>query len=132
MKRPLDSRRFGALLVCVLICLGIAISIMLTSLSSSLRTRRQTIRELQMEQTRWLTDAGIARALDKIRVDERYSGESWTVTPALSDHQEATIEVSIPAEKSQSGKRQISVTATISSRDQRSQPTRRTRTIAVD
>lgn len=131
MRRLPDSPRIGTLLVCVLVCLGIATSIMLTAVHSSLRARRQIARELQMEQTRWLLDAGVARARSQLRGDSGYSGESWEVTPALAAHQTARIEISLGDENAADGSRRLAVTATIRGRDPGSLPTRRTLALLI-
>lgn len=60
-RRPRQNR--GFVLIAVLVCLSVIAAIMFSAMMTSLRHRRQLDRELQMEQTRWLTDAGIGRAL---------------------------------------------------------------------
>ena len=95
IQRPGRSGRQGSLLVCVLVCMGIALSIMLTSVHASLRERRQVARELQMEQTRWLVDAGLTHGTMRLRDDSGYTGETWEVAPVILEDQLATIEISV-------------------------------------
>ncbi len=116
------SFRLGSVLVCVIVCLGVATSIMLTSVVGSLRARRQIDRELQMEQTRWLADAGFMRAVQQIRVNSDYVGEIWAVSPAIDEAHEATIEIVV---KSEDAKTRVEIVATIRDRSPQSHPTRR-------
>lgn len=132
MKRKKRFGRRGSLLISVLVCLGIATSITLTGIHSSLRARRQVARELQMEQTRWLVDAGLNRGLIRIRSNADYAGEIWEVTPPLNAHTQATIAVTREASELPDGKTRLTATATIRSLDPISQVTQRTRSIVVE
>ena len=132
MKRSLRSRRLGSLLVCVLVCLGIATSIMLTAIHSSLRARRQIVRELQMEQTRWLIDAGLQRAVKMVASDPNYMGETWNVVPTIDSHADATIEIKIVDAGLNKGKIRLSVSAAVHGKDLNSQPTRSTDSLILD
>ena len=61
------TRKRGAVLVVVLVCLGVIGALIFASLQTSLRQRRQLDRELQMEQTRWLAEAGMNHAIELIK-----------------------------------------------------------------
>ncbi len=124
--------RHGSLLVCVLVCMGIALSIMLTSVHASLRERRQVARELQMEQTRWLADAGLTRGIMKLTQDAGYTGETWEVTPVIREDQLATIEISVTTSDDDTGSVRLSASATIRGDQLNSQPTRHTASVVID
>ncbi len=123
MKSLQRSYPGGSILVGVIVCLGVATSIMLTSVHWSLRARRQLARELQMEQTRWLVDAGFARVRNQMRLDVDYDGETWVVEPPLSDELQATIEIKTRAEGEQT---LVEVIAIVRDRNSQTPPTRRT------
>jgi hypothetical protein len=124
--------RSGTLLVCVVVCMGIALSIMLTSIHGSLRERRQIARELQMEQTRWLVDAGLTRGMMKLSEDAGYSGETWDVTQALQSDHTSIIEISVQKTGDASESVRLSVSATIRGQQLNSQPTRHTTSMMID
>lgn len=94
MNRRSRSRG-GALLIAVLVCMGVAITILLGGVQLSLHQRRQMKLDLQMEQTRWLLDAAIDRALDQFHSDPDYGGESISVAPTLEKYGAATIRISL-------------------------------------
>ncbi len=96
--RVSSDQRVGAVLVCVLVCMGIATTIGLVAVRSSLQVRRQLRQELQLEQTRWLLDAGIARGLQQLNRRPDYQGETWEVSPALPTDMHATIEIKVLTE----------------------------------
>ena len=132
IQRPGRSGRQGSLLVCVLVCMGIALSIMLTSVHASLRERRQVARELQMEQTRWLADAGLTRGIMKLTQDAGYTGETWEVTPVIREDQLAVIEISVTKSDDDNGSVRLSASATIRGNQLTSQPTRHTASVVID
>lgn len=117
-----QPRRGGAILICVLVCMGIVSTITLLAVRTSLQVRRQMRQEVQLEQTRWLLDAGLARGLQRLRDRPDYQGETWNVAPALSTYAEATVQIAIltdePDQASASTtERRLQVTATIGAAD---------------
>lgn len=68
--------RSGTVLLVVLVCMVVTTSIVLGAVQSSLRHRRQLRQDIQMEQTRWLLDAGIGRAISQLERDADYDGET--------------------------------------------------------
>lgn len=90
--------RSGVVLVAVLVCLSVITVLIFSAMQTSLRQRKQLDRELQMEQTRLLAEAGIAFAS---RVIESSNGETdidpATLNPKL--HQLKTSEVKIETTK---------------------------------
>lgn len=90
--------RSGVVLVAVLVCLSVITVLIFSAMQTSLRQRKQLDRELQMEQTRLLAEAGIAFAS---RLIESSNGETdidpVTLNPKL--HQLKTSEVKIETTK---------------------------------
>ncbi|WP_068134309.1 hypothetical protein [Roseimaritima ulvae] len=75
--------------------MGIVTTIALVAVRSSLQVRRQMRQEVQLEQTRWLLDAGLARGTQQLREAADYQGETWQVTPALAGYPQATVKIEI-------------------------------------
>lgn len=67
--------RSGTSLLAVLVCL-IAVSVIVVgALTQSLKLHRQSRQDRILEQTRWVLDAGISRAVAALNVDRKYPGE---------------------------------------------------------
>ena len=64
MAKRLVKQKTGTVLVAALACMAIASMIVLAAIQTSLQQRRQLHRLAQMEQTRWLLDAGISHAVN--------------------------------------------------------------------
>lgn len=114
--------RSAAILVCVLVCMGIVSTITLLAVRTSLQVRRQMRQEVQLEQARWLLDAGLARGLQQLRQRADYQGETWDVAPALTSYGQATVQIAIEADgpgqaSSDTTRRRLQVTATINAAD---------------
>jgi type II secretory pathway component PulK len=131
MRPSSHEHRRGTLLVCVLVCLGIATSIMLSAIQTSLRERRQLTRELQMEQTRWLVDAGIMRGIERLRADRRYEGETWEVSPALCKESVAKIVITRTSEGDE-GTTRLHITAMIRGPEPNSPLTQHSKLVVVE
>ena len=141
MIRSLDNRRandrhtndrHGAFLICVLVAIGIVTSIMVTCVRSSLRTRHQLRVESQMEQTRWVVDAGIQRALNQYAANDRYVGESWDVTGALKDHSSAIVVIRVENASDDDSAIEVTVNAIVQPTDSITIPTQLTESIVVN
>jgi type II secretory pathway component PulJ len=100
-----NPNRRGVVLIAVLVCLGVIAAIMFSAMQTSLRHRRQMARELQMEQTRWLAEAGMNQAVsaieskDEARVLRLADGKSYQ--PEIAGYEPASVSVS--AKRSSSG-----------------------------
>jgi hypothetical protein len=67
-------------------------------LKSSLRTRLAVRRERQLSQTEFLLEAGIQRAVSKLRADPDYSEETWRLDEAtIPGYSSALVEISVTA-----------------------------------
>jgi len=73
-----DSRRSGAVLVCVLACMLIAVSMAASGVHLAMRGARASKQNLRSRQTQWLLQAGVERARSGLRRGD-YSGEEWLV-----------------------------------------------------
>ena len=126
------SARGGAVLLCVLACLGVATAIVMVSIRSSLRARRQMRQELQLEQTRWLLDAGVAYAKSRLRTDPDYEGELWQVDPGFGSYAEATLEIAISSDDVPANQLRLQVAAKLKTDEPLSKPTVRSSTLLVE
>ena len=129
--RPRQADRNGAVLLCVLACLGIATTIVMVSVRSTLRARRQMRQELQLEQTRWLLDAGISHAKSRLKNDPNYRGDTWNVAPELGGYAEASVDISAPSDDSPSDLRTLRITARLNTDEALSKPTVRSRELLI-
>ncbi|WP_153557231.1 hypothetical protein [Roseimaritima sediminicola] len=89
------KRRRGILLISVLLALAIVTTLVFLAVRTGLQTRRQMRREVQMEQTRWLLDAGIARGLRELRQSPEYRGETWQVAPVPPPYRFASVTIEV-------------------------------------
>ena len=94
MKTSSTPRR-GTVLIAVLVCMGFATSILLGAVQTSLRLRREVRQELQLEQTKWLMDLGIRKAIIALQGQPAYDGETLAITPPLAKYANASIEITV-------------------------------------
>jgi hypothetical protein len=67
-------------MVVVLVCLMVA-GIMLVGVARQAGIARRTVdRSLWSAQARWLTEAGVERAVARLAADPAYAGETWRVS----------------------------------------------------
>ena len=132
MRRRTRTASRGGILVCVLVCIGVASTIMLTALTATLRARRQIRQEMQLEQTRWLVEAGMIRGSRAAQRDAQYKGENWSVGSALGDNFDADVAIVVTNEDAAEGKILLQVTAEIRGTDPNSKTTRRSRQWLID
>lgn len=131
MNRRLRTRR-GTVLIAVLVCMGVAITIVLAVVQVSLRQRRQLRQELQMEQTKWLMDAGIGHATARLKAEPGYDGETMSVAPQIEKYSKASIEISVSRNDRLAERVRVKITARLGDSDEQSQWTRRSKEIVVD
>ncbi|WP_146399448.1 hypothetical protein [Planctomycetes bacterium CA13] len=87
--------------------------------------------ERQLEQTRWLLDAGIARASSQLKNNTGYDGETWIVTPSLGPNWISRIEIAVMKSGSEANATRINVTAEIRGNDSLAHATRRSHSFLV-
>lgn len=122
--------RQGRALVCIVVCMGIATTITMKSMQTAIRVRRQMVREIQMEQTRWLVQAAGLRAADRLRTDEDYDGEELDISAAVSTYDQATIRIEVtPADN---GRHLIAATCRIGTAEHPAATTKRSARWLID
>lgn len=85
--------RQGTVLVAVIVCLGLIGVLIFSALQTSLKQRRQLNRELQMEQTRWLAEAGILHATKLAKSAEELPEKPTTLRPKLDGAEACEISI---------------------------------------
>ena len=126
------KRNTGVVLVCVLVCMGIASAIVLTSVRMSLRTRRQMRAEIQLEQTRWLLEAGLVRAVKRLREQPDYAGEMWDASEALTQYDRARVSIDVQRDAASAGTARLILRARVGRQAPGQRSTQRSRTVVVD
>ncbi len=122
-------KRNGSVLIAVLVCMAIATTILLGIVQSSLRLQRQMRHEMQMEQTRWILDAGISQASKQLNSEPDYRGGMLRIEPGLSHFSEPSIEVVILPSQTKVGKIQARITARLQGLGKYAPVTQRSKTI---
>ncbi len=99
MRQLKRKERRGAVIVIVMVCFVLA-GAMFVSLARTAAVRRQADRRRQWAvQARWLAEAGLERAVARLRSDPAYSGERWTVAEEeLSGRAGAAVRIVVAAE----------------------------------
>lgn len=87
------GKRSGITLVTVLVLLSVATIIMITALQASIRQRRQLRQELQLEQTKWLVDAGVRKSLLELDNDPEFEGKTIDLSGSFAKYEIATLEL---------------------------------------
>lgn len=128
-----SSRRRGTVLIAVLVCLGFATSVLLGTVQTTLQLRREIRKELQIEQTKWLMDLGVRKAIANAGQQPGYDGETITVSPAPGRYADASVEISVVRENQTDGEVRLKITAQLSASGHfKSSTTRRSTEIVVD
>lgn len=76
----------GTILIVVLVCLAVASTILLGVVGVSVRHRQQVRAEVQLEQTYWLLDAGIGKAIAKFEQDADFEDFAFTTDGSLKNY----------------------------------------------
>ena len=135
-KNRFDSRGFnrnrGVVLIAVLVCIGVVATILFGVVEQSLRCRRQMRNETQLEQVRWLVDAGVRKAITELEQAPGYEGERFVVAPAIYDNLNANVEIKVKPVESDSDRVRVAVTATLCRADQETAKLKRTKEFVFD
>jgi len=105
------SRRQAFILVCALACLSVSTAIVICSTREALLFRSQGRKDRQLQQTQWLLDAGIRKAVGKLNTDASYRGESWRPTSAIKNYSHVLVDIEIAAVEGDELRRSVRVTA---------------------
>ena len=111
MKQRSANKRRGTILIAVLVCMGFATTILLGAVHTSLRLRRDVRQDLQMEQTKWLMDLGVRKAISDLRNQPDYDGETLTIAPPLAKYTDASVEITVDHENQPEDRVRLKVTA---------------------
>lgn len=76
-RRPRDSGRPGAILICVLVCLAIVTAMVTATIRSALQAHLQVRQQWALRQTELVLEAGIMRARQQVAANPDYEGEIW-------------------------------------------------------
>lgn len=98
--------RRGVVIICVLACLIVASSLAVTAIQAALRSRREAKTIQRVAQAEFLLDAGVALALEQLRNDEEYPGETWRVDSEELKGREGLVQIEVDAKS-----RKVRVTA---------------------
>ncbi|MCY3011177.1 MAG: hypothetical protein NTY42_15330 [Planctomycetota bacterium] len=88
--------RSGIIVLCLLVCLSVVISLLMTSVQTALRSRAEVRNQLRLVQASLLCEAGMQRAISKLKKDSDYRGETWipSIEEASFMRTDVTIRVS--------------------------------------
>lgn len=131
MTQRFDGRR-GSILIAVLACTAIATTILLGAVQSSLRHRQQLRQDLQLEQTRWLLDAGVGHAIASLNSQPAYDGETIRVDPAFEQYPNANVQISVIRKNQPANLVRVRVTAQLSRSGELAPSTRRSMEFRVN
>jgi len=114
----------GFVLVAVLVCLSVIGALIFSAMQTSLRQRKQLDRELQMEQTRLLAEAGVVHATQLIETaKDDWKQNPILIEPALHDLKHAELKIELTRNKNAVD---VVVTAWIGLKDRPETQTRQT------
>ncbi len=131
MIRHSRPRRRGTVLVAVLVCMGFATVVLLGVVQNSLAQRRQVRRNLQMEQTQWLLDAGLNMGIARIREKPDYDGETLALRPVLEKYSNGSIEITVIRNEAAEQEIRLRVTAQLGNANESYPDIKRSREIVV-
>ena len=132
IKQKSSGTRKGTVIIAVLVCMTVAVSILLGAMHSSLTLRRQSRLELQMEQTRQLLDAGVRRALKRLKEKPAYVGETVPLSSVLASYPEAEVKIEVVRGESSPGKVEIRVAAQLHRTGELTPTTKRSKKLIVN
>ena len=121
--------RNGTTSILVLVCMAVVSVILLSAVSFSLRHRSQLRLEVQMEQTYWLLDAGVGKAMSELKNDPQFEGLTVSVNDSFEKYNG---ELKIEIDERLQDQSQVTVTAKIQGKHKRSPVTQRSLTVLID
>lgn len=122
-RRKKHNRHGAAALTVVLVSISVIGALMLASMHTSLRQRRQLDIELQMEQTRWLAEAGLNHAEKLIKSGDELGSDPIVIQPKLDSNNTAEVKIEFTLEE---GSVEVNVSAWIGLVDRPETQTRQT------
>lgn len=140
-------RRGAAALICTMTAAAVFLSIASVAVRTTLKARQERKTELDLHQAEFLIESGLIRALNKVKDNQEYQGETWLdqQSPFDTEHWQVVIAVTpkaatnsdlpnAPAEPESAVTRlkTIQVTARISKRLYSPDTIQRTRTKTIN
>ncbi|MCA9197507.1 MAG: hypothetical protein KDA87_08220 [Planctomycetales bacterium] len=105
-----NRRPTGAILAIVLVVVAVLVVLAAVMTTRTVRYHRVRMNRANAIQSQLLADAGLDRALLRLKQDSDYAGETWTVPVDLLDgHQSAT--VTIQVDRADAARKVIKVTS---------------------
>ena len=131
MNRLKSKSRSGTILICVLACLGVVTALVMSTLQSSLRGRREVRMQCQLIQTEYLCEAGVQRAVKRLKESPNYLGEKWLPRLGTTSFKNATVEIRIQPDQDAANRIRVEVIATLASTAQSNDRMQRSHTFTV-
>ena len=88
-----SNRSGAAALTVVIVSIGVIGALIFASLQTSLRQRRQLDRELQMEQTRWLAEAGLNHAMKLVESEDDLGSDPIVIKPEITGSNTSEVKI---------------------------------------
>ena len=93
IRNSKNSRSGAAALTVVIVSIGVIGALIFASLQTSLRQRRQLDRELQMEQTRWLAEAGLNHAMKLVESEDDLGSDPIVIKPEITGSNTSEVKI---------------------------------------
>lgn len=109
---PRRQRRTGAILAVAIVCIAIALMLATALSRAAVVQHRQSQQGIHQQQTLWLAESGLQRAIFQLRKSPDYAGETWEV-PAneLDSTHTGLVTIRVQPSGSGDGKADLQVTA---------------------
>ncbi|HUP80756.1 MAG TPA: hypothetical protein VM260_19555 [Pirellula sp.] len=132
MNHGKSNPRSGTVLICVLACLGIVTVLVITTMQNSLRGRREVRMQRQLLQTEFLCEAGVKRAVQRLKRSPEYKGEKWLPKLGTTSFENSTIEIRIEPAKENANSLRAEVVASIADSANSNNRMQRSHTFFID
>ena len=93
IRNSKNNRSGAAALTVVIVSIGVIGALIFASLQTSLRQRRQLDRELQMEQTRWLAEAGLNHAMKLVESEDDLGSDPIVIKPEITGSNTSEVKI---------------------------------------
>ena len=93
IRNSKNNRSGAAALTVVIVSIGVIGALIFASLQTSLRQRRQLDRELQMEQTRWLAEAGLNHAMKLVESEDDLGSDPIVIKPEIAGSNTSEVKI---------------------------------------
>jgi len=132
INNHIQTSRSGVVLIAVLVCMGVVMTILLGAVQTSLHCRRQMRNEAQLEQTRWLMDAGLRQAIANLEQQPDYAGQRIQLSSKVDKYASAVVDIKVKPIEDSPGKVSVNVTAELGDIEDEVLKTKRTRELILN